>query len=222
MSEFDLSSTWAMGVEIWGKGGWAMYPLAFSAFILYYKAAQVRLMFTTKDFTLRSWRRRLRAKGPERYAAMSNDERDAEVGRLYLLSRGLRYPSDADFRDTEKAFGELRANEFPELDRNMKFMKAAMASAPLWGLLGTVSGMLTTFASLASGGGGDQAASNIAGGISEALITTQTGLMIALPGYFFMYYLNRRRGEYESFVAHLETNCSQKTLRMSREGRVAA
>ena len=63
--------------------------------------------------------------------------------------------------------------------------------------------------SLASGAGGDKTMEMIAGGISEALITTETGLVIALPGLFFQYHLARERDRYEAFLAHLHTACTQ-------------
>lgn len=64
------------------------------------------------------------------------------------------------------------------------------AIAPLLGLLGTVTGMMTTFDVLAIFGTGNAKA--MAGGISEALITTQTGLLIAIPGLYMKGFLDRR------------------------------
>jgi biopolymer transport protein ExbB len=69
------------------------------------------------------------------------------------------------------------------LQRHRSIVDTLVASAPLLGLLGTVSGMIATFEGLTSmtlfseSGG-------IAGGISEALTTTQAGLLIAIPGFF--------------------------------------
>ena len=64
------------------------------------------------------------------------------------------------------------------------------AVAPLLGLLGTVAGMITTFDVLAVFGTGNARA--MAGGISEALITTQTGLLVAIPGLYMKGFLDRR------------------------------
>ncbi|WP_317704954.1 MotA/TolQ/ExbB proton channel family protein [Methylomarinovum caldicuralii] len=81
--------------------------------------------------------------------------------------------------------------------------KALVVIAPLLGLLGTVSGMIETFDSLAemalfrqSGG--------IAGGISKALFTTQMGLAVAIPGYFLLAVLQRRRKNLESDLLKLQ------------------
>jgi biopolymer transport protein ExbB len=70
--------------------------------------------------------------------------------------------------------------------------------------------MLTTFAALASGSGGEKTMGLVAEGISEALITTETGLVIALPGLFFQYQLTRKHQRYKAFLAHLQTVCTQK------------
>jgi len=88
-------------------------------------------------------------------------------------------------------------------------MRVCVAAAPLLGLLGTVTGMLATFAALSSGSGGDQTMAAVASGISEALITTETGLLIALPGLFVQYHLTRQRDRYEAFLAKVESACAQ-------------
>ncbi|MCP4746318.1 MAG: MotA/TolQ/ExbB proton channel family protein [Desulfobacteraceae bacterium] len=62
--------------------------------------------------------------------------------------------------------------------------------APLLGLLGTVTGMITTFDVLAVFGTGN--AKGMAAGISESLITTQTGLLVAIPGLYMKCFLDRR------------------------------
>ncbi len=67
------------------------------------------------------------------------------------------------------------------------------ATAPLLGLLGTVIGMMTTFDVLALFGTGNARA--LASGISEALITTQSGLLVAIPGFYMKSFLDRRAGE---------------------------
>jgi biopolymer transport protein ExbB len=64
------------------------------------------------------------------------------------------------------------------------------AIAPLLGLLGTVLGMVTTFDVMAVFGTGNAKA--MAGGISSALITTQTGLLVAIPGLYMKAFLDRR------------------------------
>jgi biopolymer transport protein ExbB len=76
------------------------------------------------------------------------------------------------------------------LDDYLSVIGVLAAVAPLLGLLGTVTGMIGTFHVLAVFGTGNAKA--MAGGISEALITTQTGLLVAIPGLYLKGVLDRR------------------------------
>jgi biopolymer transport protein ExbB len=114
-----------------------------------------------------------------------------------------------DLHDMGVRFNELHTTELASFARDLRFMKRAVSAAPLLGLLGTVTGMLTTFQALAAGSGGQKTMDLVASGISEALITTETGLVIALPGLFLQYHLTRERDRYDAFLAHLETACTQ-------------
>jgi biopolymer transport protein ExbB len=83
----------------------------------------------------------------------------------------------------------------PAIRRSLSIIGTLAAVAPLFGLLGTVTGMITTFDVIALFGTGNAKA--MAGGISEALITTQSGLMAAIPGLFMSAFLMRRAGRLE-------------------------
>lgn len=82
----------------------------------------------------------------------------------------------------------LRINR--SMNDYLGFIGALAAVAPLMGLLGTVIGMIVTFDVISVFGTGNARA--MAGGISEALITTQTGLLVAIPGLYMKGYLDRR------------------------------
>ncbi|MCL4720745.1 MAG: MotA/TolQ/ExbB proton channel family protein [Gammaproteobacteria bacterium] len=86
-----------------------------------------------------------------------------------------------------------------ELERYLNTLGTIAAVSPLLGLLGTVTGMIRTFSALTSGGTGDPAA--LAGGISEALITTAAGLMVAIPALIAHRYL---RGRVDGLVVQME------------------
>lgn len=95
--------------------------------------------------------------------------------RAFALFDAQRLPPATEAKAKLKRQVQLQA-----LNANTKLIASLIAAAPLLGLLGTVSGMITTFEGLAEGslysqGGG------IASGISVALITTQAGLVIAVP-----------------------------------------
>ncbi|MDG0969292.1 MAG: MotA/TolQ/ExbB proton channel family protein [Porticoccaceae bacterium] len=76
-----------------------------------------------------------------------------------------------------------------EIDANMMMIKTLVAVAPLFGLLGTVTGMITVFDVMAFTGGGDAKA--MAGGVSQATIPTMSGMVAALSGVFGMTYIER-------------------------------
>jgi biopolymer transport protein ExbB len=77
-----------------------------------------------------------------------------------------------------------------KLQRFLPFIAVAAASAPLLGLLGTVTGIITTFKLITVFGSGD--VKTLSGGISEALITTEFGLIVAIPSLLLHAFLSRK------------------------------
>jgi biopolymer transport protein ExbB len=107
-------------------------------------------------------------------------------------------------KQVRNRFNEVRLSLLDAVERRLVFLSTLIAAAPLMGLLGTVIGMLGTFAAIALGGGSETAAM-VASGISEALITTQTGLFIALPGIFLALLIRRRKHAVEAALARIES-----------------
>jgi biopolymer transport protein ExbB len=85
------------------------------------------------------------------------------------------------------------------LDRYLAAIRVLSAVAPLLGLLGTVVGMMHTFEVITVFGTGNARA--MAAGISVALITTQTGLMVAIPGLYMAGWLTRRSRNLKNRIA---------------------
>ncbi|GIX29603.1 MAG: translocation protein TolQ [Porticoccaceae bacterium] len=81
-----------------------------------------------------------------------------------------------------------------ELERYLDVLSIAASVAPLLGLLGTVVGMIEVFTAIVLQGTGNTAV--LAGGISEALITTAAGLTVAIPAVVFLRLFERRIEEY--------------------------
>lgn len=84
----------------------------------------------------------------------------------------------------------LAAEQIRRRKRHVKTVSILASTAPLLGLLGTVTGMISTFDGMARFGLGNPRV--MASGISQAMITTQAGLIIALPGLFMGNFLRRR------------------------------
>jgi biopolymer transport protein ExbB len=81
-----------------------------------------------------------------------------------------------------------------QLERYLNMLGTIAAISPLLGLLGTVFGMIKVFSTITLEGVGNGNA--LAGGISEALITTAAGLIVAIPAYIFYRYFERRVDDY--------------------------
>ncbi|MFC0708383.1 MotA/TolQ/ExbB proton channel family protein [Azorhizophilus paspali] len=88
---------------------------------------------------------------------------------------------------------EAAARVIHDLERYLNALGTIAGIAPLLGLLGTVLGMIEIFSSFMESGMAN--ASQLAGGISTALITTAAGLFVAIPALFFHRYLQRRVDE---------------------------
>lgn len=186
--------------EIWQRGGLGMWALGFVSLVLYGMAFNTWIALWEKSHRVpeKIWKGWI----------LNPSEGKGAIGRMIQVAM-----SSKTIRDVRGHFNELRAAEVSPFNRQLTLIKTFVSAAPLIGLLGTVSGMLVTFAALSAGSGGDKTMDQIAGGISEALITTQTGLVVALPGYFVHYHLMRNRDKYASLLAHLETQCSQAVHR---------
>ncbi|HJN49148.1 MAG: MotA/TolQ/ExbB proton channel family protein [Pseudomonadales bacterium] len=90
----------------------------------------------------------------------------------------------------KEAIEEVAGQVVHEMERYLNPLGTIAATTPLLGLLGTVIGMIKVFASIKLEGTGNTAV--LAGGISEALITTAAGLTVAIPSLFFYRFFQRR------------------------------
>jgi biopolymer transport protein ExbB len=77
-----------------------------------------------------------------------------------------------------------------KIDQNLSIIKTLIAICPLFGLLGTVTGMIDVFTVLSITGGGD--AKSMAGGVSRATIPTMAGMVAALSGVFANIYISQK------------------------------
>jgi biopolymer transport protein ExbB len=93
-------------------------------------------------------------------------------------------------REVERSYAAFELDQMGSVERRIPFLAVLISSAPLLGLLGTVAGMLITFTGMAKGNGAP--IDTISIGISKALVTTQAGLVIAIPAAFLLALLKRK------------------------------
>ena len=99
----------------------------------------------------------------------------------------------------KKIFSRLRMDLMSGVDRRILFLKILSSVAPLIGLLGTVSGMCSSIASASDNPQG------VADGISVALITTQAGLVVAIPSWLIAIYASSLSGRILTRLSHRES-----------------
>ncbi len=201
MEEFINPATY---ISTWKEGGWVMIPLFLVTVYLYHQAST--LLIYLKKARIQKIPRRIWA----RWIA-SPAEGVGHIGEVirYVVADG--YGSEAVLNRIE----QVKLQIIPEVNQKIILLSVLVTVSPLMGLLGTVVGMLTTFKGLAAATG--QTVDLVAEGIRVALITTQTGLMIAIPGYIFISMIIRRRNEYSAFLAQVENLAIQEGVHMAAE-----
>ena len=168
-------------------GGFVMYPLLAVSLIMFFLV--IKKFLEMRDFSKgdRPIRECLESLGKPGFTA-APWQRD--IIKNFLADR--TFDEDLDRSIMEALM--LRQRSF--VGRYIKSIAILASVAPLLGLLGTVTGMITTFLVIATSGTGDAKA--LASGISEALIMTQTGLVVAVPGLFLANYLRRSSEKLEA------------------------
>ncbi|MFV0421035.1 MotA/TolQ/ExbB proton channel family protein [Oleidesulfovibrio sp.] len=115
------------------------------------------------------------------------------VGRILNGNGGSKEAEQADRTSPElmeRRLEEAMLDELPPLERFLQTLRVLAAISPLLGLLGTVSGIIQTFRVITAHGNGDPKL--LSAGISEALLTTEMGLLVAIPLLLCHHFLTRR------------------------------
>ena len=111
-------------------------------------------------------------------AAIAERAQELAIGRFLLAPLKLKQPTPETFR---LALENAADQEFIKMRKGDKLLESIVGLAPLLGLLGTVLGLIATFANLKIGGGGSAAdTGKAAAGIGEALTTTAAGMVVAM------------------------------------------
>jgi biopolymer transport protein ExbB len=131
---------------------------------------------------------------------------DLPMSRIFLAALQLEQPTPEEFRLALES--EAQA-ELPLLKRFSNIFDTIISLSPLLGLLGTILGLITSFASLNIGEVGGSRTANVTGGISEALVSTASGLIVAI---FTLLFANTFRGLYLRQTARIQEYGGQLEL----------
>ncbi len=183
-------------------GGWVFWVLIILAFGIAYALLSLWNALHFPDAILLS---------PQEWTRILGKRTMAESS-INSLVRSLSKSPDPALR-----MQEVSQHLFSKPMRRFPFAFVLIGSAPLLGLLGTVSGMFSTFLAIAGNKTGVSPMDAIAGGIFEALITTLTGLVIGVPTYMICAWLKSR---YDERLARYQQAESIILQRVARERRL--
>jgi biopolymer transport protein ExbB len=181
-------------MELFHAGHFIMWPILLVSFLLITVVAE-RVIFIFRE----NGRRQPDVVEKMLEKVEANDVDGAlELGKKSqdYIARILVYAISHKEHSLANAFTRAANQEMQRFSQGLPTLDTCITAAPLLGLLGTVTGMMGTFAAL-NGGSGDIGASTgaITGGVAEALIATMCGLFIAITGLLPFNYLNARMEE---------------------------
>ena len=131
---------------------------------------------------------------------------DLPMARIFLAALELEEPTPEEFRLALESEGQA---EIPLLKRFNNIFETIISLAPLLGLLGTILGLIASFASLNIGNVGGSKTAAVTGGISEALVAMASGLVVAI---FTLVFANTFRGLYIRQIALIQEYGGQLEL----------
>ena len=192
-------------LELLMAGGWLMVPIALCSILML--AICIERFYTLNarkiapPHLLATVWKQLKA-GELDANKLKTLKQSSPLGRILAAGLANAYHG----RDVMKeSIEEAAGHVVHELERYLNTLGTIAAVAPLLGLLGTVMGMIKVFAEIMAQGTGN--ASVLAGGISEALITTAAGLSVAIPALVMHRYFT---GRIDGIVVELE----QETIKL--------
>jgi biopolymer transport protein ExbB len=186
-------------LELFTAGGWLMLPLFFCSIIAIGIITERFWSLQTKhisppELVTQIWQwLRYQQVDESRIRALQDNSPLGQILASGLINR------DAPREITKESIEDVGRHVTLSLEKNLNTLGTIAAIAPLLGLLGTVIGMIKVFAVITTEGVGNP--ETLAGGISEALITTATGLVVAIPTLIFYRYF---RGKVNLLVVDME------------------
>jgi biopolymer transport protein ExbB len=169
-------------VQLFNDGGWAMWPIAF--LLVFGIAIALERLYTLSQAAIdasgffQQLEEAMRSGGAKQAAQLCSETRGPVASVIHAGL--LRMHRGVD--NVEKAIENAGAVQMAFLERGMVWLSTVANLAPMVGFLGTVSGMIGAFQAIKVAG--DVEPSLVAGGISEALITTAAGLVVGIIAQF--------------------------------------
>ncbi len=186
-------------LEFFNAGGWIMFPLLISSILAIGIIAERFWSLQSKriappELITQIWQwLRFNQVDRQHIDALQNNSPLGQILAAGLISR------NSSREITKENIEDIGRHVTLSLEKNLNTLGTIAAITPLMGLLGTVIGMIEVFAVITTEGIGNPEV--LAGGISKALITTATGLLIAIPSLIFYRYF---RGKINHLVVDME------------------
>ncbi len=179
-------------MELFKHGKEIMWPILLVSFVMITVAIE-RMIFMIRENSRRQpdvvnkMLEKVEANDIEGALELGNKSQD-------YVARILVYAISHKEHSLGNAFTRAASQEMQRFSQGLPTLDTCITAAPLLGLLGTVTGMMGTFAALNAGGSGDiaSASASITGGVAEALIATMCGIAIAVTGLLPFNILNAR------------------------------
>lgn len=186
-------------LEIVIAGGWLMVPIVLCSIIAVAIVIERFVVLRRKRVLPDGVLDRVRKWASQRELDRQHIEqlrRSSALGQVLSAALVNRHRGREVIKDAVEDTGRHVVHE---LERFLNTLGTIAGITPLLGLLGTVIGMIKVFSAIMIHGVGDPG--QLAGGISEALITTAAGLTVAIPSFFFYRYF---RGLVRGYVVQME------------------
>lgn len=178
-------------LELWEAGGIFLYPIAIASFIsLSLTFDRYLLIMNQSKYDKSALITMLQSNNISGCLTYASDKRNVFFRLLESICYLYLNEHCRDREIFKKRVEELGREQFSILENNMVWIGLIANIAPMMGLMGTVWGMIITFKAIESVGLGF--ISGLAGGISQALITTLAGLAVGIPSLMFYRLLDRK------------------------------
>jgi biopolymer transport protein ExbB len=191
-------------IDMWLAGGWAMWPLTMLSIggltLIVYNFKAVRPEPILNAAATVQIDEALAALDVEKAKTICQ-ENPSPVTNIIEAGMNRVDVNNFDPEQVKEAIEESSSEELAGPFVLINYLSVVGSLSPMVGLLGTVSGMVKAFNVIEAEGAGSAQA--LAGNISEALITTATGMIVGIPAMFFFFFFKNRYGKITSRIGRV-------------------